>query len=103
MRSRAAGYMALSALGFSVMAVGVKLAARELLAIEPEKTYLVIEHEYPPARIQDKAALAPVLAGSLAFTRAIDEAAAAMYALQHEVLRSQGIPIQGFGREPFRS
>src|SRR4051794_9889200 len=30
MRSRAAGYMALSALGFSVMAVGVKLAAREL-------------------------------------------------------------------------
>jgi sugar phosphate isomerase/epimerase len=80
-----------------------QLAARELLAIEPEKTYLVVEHEYPRARIQDKARLAPILAGSLAFTRAIDEAAAAMYALQHEVLAEQGIPVQGFGREPFRS
>jgi sugar phosphate isomerase/epimerase len=80
-----------------------QLAARELLDINPEETYLVVEHEYPKARIQDKSLLAPILAGSLDFVRAIDEAAAAMYALQHEVLRSQGIPIQGFGREPFRS
>ena len=42
-------------------------------------------------------------AGSLAFTRAIDEAAAAMFALQHEVLAAQGIPVQGIGREPYRS
>jgi hypothetical protein len=47
--------------------------------------------------------LAPILKGSLDFTRAIDEAAAAMYALQHEVLAAQGIPIQGFGREAYRS
>ncbi len=80
-----------------------QLAARELLRIEPDKTFLVVEHEYPPARIQDKARLAPVLAGSLAFTRAIDEAAAAMYALQHEVLPAQGMAVQGFGREPYRS
>jgi sugar phosphate isomerase/epimerase len=80
-----------------------QLAARELLSIEPEKTFLVVEHEYPKARIQDKARLAPILAGSLAFTRAIDEAAAAMYALQHEVLPAQGIPAQGVGREPYRS
>jgi sugar phosphate isomerase/epimerase len=80
-----------------------QLAARELLAIDPAKTYLVVEHEYPRARIQDKAKLAPILAGSLAFTRAIDEAAAAMYALQHEVLAAQGIPIQGVGRVAFRS
>jgi len=80
-----------------------QLAARELLAIDPAKTYLVVEHEYPPARIQDKAALAPILAGSLAFTRSIDEAAAAMYALQHEVLAAQGIAIQGVGREAYRS
>ena len=33
--------------------------------------------------------------GSIAFTRHIDEAAAAMYALQHEVLAAQGIPVQG--------
>jgi sugar phosphate isomerase/epimerase len=80
-----------------------QLAARELLSIEPANTYLVVEHEYPKARVQDRSHLAPILAGSLSFTRAIDEAAAAMYALQHEVLASQGIPIQGIGREPFRS
>jgi sugar phosphate isomerase/epimerase len=80
-----------------------QLAARELLAIEPEKTYLVVEHEYPPARIQDQVRLAPILAGSLAFTRAIDAAAAAMYALQHEVLASAGLAVQGVGREPYRS
>jgi sugar phosphate isomerase/epimerase len=80
-----------------------QLAARELLSIEPEKTFLVVEHEYPKARVQDKARLAPILAGSLAFTRAIDAAAAAMYALQHEVLAAQGIPVQGIGREAYRS
>jgi sugar phosphate isomerase/epimerase len=80
-----------------------QLAARELLSIDPANTYLVVEHEYPQARIQDKARLAPILAGSLAFTRAIDEAAAAMYALQHEVLAAQGIAAQGVGREAFRS
>lgn len=80
-----------------------QLAARELLAIDPAKTYLVVEHEYPKARIQEKAKLAPILKGSLAFTKAIDEAAAAMFALQHEVLASQGIPIQGIGREAYRS
>ena len=80
-----------------------QLAARELLDIDPAETYLVVEHEYPPARIQDKSALEPILAGSVAFTRAIDEAAAAMFALQHEVLAAQDIPIQGVGREAYRS
>src|SRR5580704_10161761 len=80
-----------------------QLAARELLDIDAAEVYLVVEHEFPPARVQDKALLAPILAGSLDFVRAIDAAAAAMYALQHEVLRSQGIAIQGFGREPYRS
>ncbi len=80
-----------------------QLAARELLDIDPANTYLVVEHEYPPARIQDKAKLAPILAGSVAFTKAIDEAAAAMYALQHEVLPSLGIRVQGVGREAYRS
>ena len=80
-----------------------QLAARELLDIDPAEIYLVVEHEYPAARIQEKDKLAPILAGSIAFTRAIDEAAAAMYALQHEVMASQGIPIQGVGREAYRS
>lgn len=80
-----------------------QLAARELLALDPEKTFLIVEHEYPKARIQDKEKLKPILQGSIAFTRRIDEAAACMYALQNEVLAAQDIPIQGFGREAYRS
>jgi sugar phosphate isomerase/epimerase len=80
-----------------------QLAARELLDIDAAEIYLVVEHEFPPARVLDKARLAPILAGSLDFTRAIDEAAAAMYALQQDVLRSQGIAVQGVGREAYRS
>ena len=63
-----------------------QLAARELLDLDVANTHLVVEHEYPPARIQDKAKLAPILEGSIAFTRKIDEAAACMFALQAEVL-----------------
>jgi sugar phosphate isomerase/epimerase len=80
-----------------------QLAARDVLGIDASRTFLVVEHEYPPARIQERARLAPILAGSVAFVRAIDAAAAAMYALQHEVLAQQSIPTQGIGREAFRS
>jgi sugar phosphate isomerase/epimerase len=80
-----------------------QLAARELLELDVANTHLVVEHEYPKARIQDAERLAPILAGSIAFTRKIDEAAACMYALQHEVLAGQGIPAQGRGREAYRS
>jgi sugar phosphate isomerase/epimerase len=80
-----------------------QLAARELLPMDPADTYLIVEHEYPKARIQDRARLKPILQGSIAFVRRIDEAAACMYALQHEVLAAQGIPVQGIGREAYRS
>lgn len=80
-----------------------QLAARELLDLDVATTALVVEHEYPPARIQDKEKLRPILEGSVHFTRKIDEAAACMFALQHEVLPSQGIPVQGVGREAYRS
>jgi len=80
-----------------------QLAARELLPLDIENTHLVVEHEYPAARIQDKAKLLPILKGSIAFTRKIDEAAACMYALQNEVLPAQGIPVQGIGRKAYRS
>ena len=80
-----------------------QLAARELLEMDFEVAPLIVEHEYGPARIQDKSLLAPILKGSIEFTRKIDEAAAAMYALQHEVLPAQGIPVQGVGREAYRS
>jgi sugar phosphate isomerase/epimerase len=75
-----------------------QLAARQLLELDVPNTALVIEHEYPRARSQDKARLGPILQGSLAFARKIDEAAACMYALQHEVLPAQDIPVQGRGR-----
>jgi sugar phosphate isomerase/epimerase len=80
-----------------------QLAARELLKLDVANTYLIVEHEYPPARVQDKEKLKPILKGSIAFTRKIDEAAACMYALHHEVLPAQGIPVQGRGREAYRS
>ena len=80
-----------------------QLAARELLKLDVASTHLVVEHEYPKARIQDKARLAPILQGSIAFTRKIDEAAACMHALQNVVLKGQGIPVQGHGRQAYRT
>ena len=78
-----------------------QLAARELLTLDVPNTALVIEHEYPRARIQDRDRLRPILEGSIAFVRRIDEAAACMYALHHEVLPAQQIPVQGRGRVPY--
>jgi sugar phosphate isomerase/epimerase len=80
-----------------------QLAARELLKLDVANTHLVVEHEYPKARIQDRDRLKPILQGSIAFVRKIDEAAACMHALQHEVLKAQSIPVQGTGREAYRS
>ena len=57
----------------------------------------------PGRACRTRGLLEPILAGSIAFTRHIDEAAAAMYALQHEVLAAQGIPVQGVGRQAYRS
>ena len=53
--------------------------------------------------MQDKDLLPPILAGSIDFTRHIDRAAAAMYALAARGARGQGIPIQGVGRQAYRS
>lgn len=66
------------------------MVARELLDFDVATTPLIVEHEYPLARVQDKDALAPILKGSIAFTRYIDQAAAAMYSLQNEALAAQG-------------
>lgn len=80
-----------------------QLAARELLPLDVANTHLVVEHEYPPARVQDRERLKPILQGSIAFVRHIDRAAACMYALQHDVLPAQGIPVQGIGRQAYRT
>ena len=80
-----------------------QLAARELLQLDVRNTHLVVEHEFQPARIQDRKRVAPILQGSIAFVRRIDEAAACMYALQQEVLPAQGIEVQGVGRQAYRS
>jgi sugar phosphate isomerase/epimerase len=80
-----------------------QLAARELLPLDAGERPLVVEHESPPARVQDRERLKPILQGSIAFVRHIDCAAACMYALQHEVLPAQGIAVQGVGRQAYRS
>ena len=80
-----------------------QLAARELLELDVANTPLIVEHEYPPARVQERELLLPILKGSMTFARKIDEAAACMYGLQSEVLPGQGIPVQGVGREPYRT
>ncbi len=80
-----------------------QLAARELLDLDVSKTPLIVEHEYPHARVQERDALLPILKGSIAFTRNIDRAAACMYALQADVLPAQDIPVQGVGRQAYRS
>jgi sugar phosphate isomerase/epimerase len=80
-----------------------QLAARELLNLDVANTHLIVEHEYSAARVQDRERLKPILQGSIAFTRKIDEAAACMFALQQEVLAAQGIAIQGTGRQAYRS
>ena len=46
-----------------------QLAARELLDLDVANTHLVMEHEYPKARIQDRERLKPILQGSIAFVR----------------------------------
>jgi hypothetical protein len=94
-------------LGHEADAVGFqnrRHLARELLTYKNgvSNVDLVVEHEYPDARIQDPKKLGPVLQGSCAFTKAIDEAAANMIALQ-KVIESQGIKVQGVGREAYRS
>ena len=79
-----------------------QLAARDLLDLDVPNTCLVVEHEYPKARLQDRDRVRPILQGSIGFVRRIDEAAACMHALQHEVA-AQGIPVQGVGRQVYRS
>jgi sugar phosphate isomerase/epimerase len=80
-----------------------QLAARELLKLDVANTHLVVEHEFQPARIQDKDRVKPILQGSIEFVRHTDEAAACMFALQHEVLPAQGFEAQGQGRQAYRT
>jgi sugar phosphate isomerase/epimerase len=79
-----------------------QLAAREILRLDVPRTHLIVEHEYPRARVQDRERLQPILQGSLAFVRAIDRAAACLHALQTQVLPAARIPPQGRARQPYR-
>jgi sugar phosphate isomerase/epimerase len=62
-----------------------QLAARELLDLDVARTHLIVEHEFPGAKTQYRDRLFPILAGSIAFVRAIDRAAACMFELQRTV------------------
>jgi len=64
----------------------------------------LVEHEYPPRAHSGQGGLKPILKGSLAFTRKIDEAAACMFAAAAELLAvRQDIPVQGHGCAAYRS
>jgi sugar phosphate isomerase/epimerase len=62
-----------------------QLAARELLDLDVARTHLIVEHEFPGAKTQDRERLFPILQGSIAFVRRMDEAAACMFELQRAV------------------
>jgi sugar phosphate isomerase/epimerase len=47
-----------------------QLAARELLPIDAARTYLIVEHEYPKARVQERERVMPLLQGSTRRPRA---------------------------------
>src|SRR5260221_9361059 len=80
-----------------------QLAARELLHLDVANTHLVVEHEFPKARTHDRERVTPILQGSIAFVRRIDEAGACMFALQHAVLSAPSISAPGAGGEAYRS
>jgi sugar phosphate isomerase/epimerase len=66
-----------------------QLAARELLNLDVSATPLVVEHEYPRAKTQDRDRLLPILQGSIAFIRAVDAAAAAAHALRPRMVNGK--------------
>ena len=81
-----------------------QLAARELLQLDVANTHLVVEHEYPKARIQDQGARRSRSCRDRSRSSATStRPPACMYALQHEVLAAQGIPVQGVGRQAYRT
>lgn len=76
-------------------------AAREILKLGKD-TDFTVEHEFGPARIQDKERLTPILQGAISFMTNMDKVAADRYAM-HQVLSAQGIKPQGVGIQPYRA
>jgi len=73
---------------------------RGTAGIDPTKTFLVVNTNIRRLAA-GKDELAPILKAAR-LVKAIDEAAAAMYAAARLLLR-QDIPVQGYGREAYRS
>ena len=72
-----------------------QLAARELLPLDAPTRISSSSTSTGRRASRTSEKLKPILQGSIAFVRHIDEAAGCMYALQHEVLPAQNIPVQG--------
>ena len=82
----------------------ISLAARELLPLDPANTHLIVEHEYPRGAYSGSREInAHPERVDRIHAENLDEAAACMYALQREVLGAQKIPVQGIGRQAYRS
>ena len=80
-----------------------QLAARELLDFDPATTPLIVEHEYGARGCRTRSCCSRSWPARWRSPATSTEAAASMYALQHEVLAAQGIPVQGVGRQAYRS
>ena len=67
-----------------------QLAARELLELDVANTHLVVEHEYPPARIQDKEKL-QVVAGSMRDAFGVNE-----FSRKAGMIEIEGAPVRDY-------
>ena len=56
-----------------------QIAARSILGLDPQKSVFVLEHEWPPARVQDLVLVEEMIGISADFFRGIDAAADALY------------------------
>lgn len=79
-----------------------QLAARELPQLDVARTPPVVEHEYPKARIQDRERLKPILQGSIAFAAWTKRRPVCMPS-STRCSPPRAFPIQGVGREPYRT
>jgi sugar phosphate isomerase/epimerase len=61
--------------GTEVDVMGMHCAAREILGVDPDTFYNILEHEFNPARVQDQDVVMELISYSVGFVRGTDLAA----------------------------
>ena len=80
-----------------------QLAARELLDFDPPTTPLIVEHEYGAARVQDADCSNRSSPARWRSRATSTRRPRRCTRCRHEVMAAQGIPVQGVGRQAYRS